>query len=72
MGSIRLDDTLIGHPTWIDAHTRDPKSQPRMNLNRHFVEDRAICFSSSLLAAKPLDYKIRPGEGHCRHPGNHD
>jgi hypothetical protein len=52
-----LDDTLIGDPTWVDAHTRDPTSQTPMNLNRHLAEDRAICFE---LISKPRWVQAQP------------
>ena len=52
-----LDDTLIGDPTWVDAHTRNPTSQTPMNLNRHLAEDRAICFE---LISKPQCVQVHP------------
>ncbi|KAJ2897269.1 hypothetical protein MKZ38_004823 [Zalerion maritima] len=39
-----LEDTLIGDPTWVDAHSRDPKALSPLNLNRHLADDRVICF----------------------------
>ncbi|RYO75321.1 hypothetical protein DL764_010491 [Monosporascus ibericus] len=39
-----LEDTLIGDPTWTEAHNRDPKTQSPLNLNRHLADDRVICF----------------------------